>query len=348
MNRYKVAILGGGARGREHAAAFAANADRFEIVAVCDRDRPRREGLVAQVPAARPYGNPAKMLADEHPDVFCFATQPDLRFAMIELGVMHRVAAIAYEKPMATSLAEARRIADLCEKASVKTIVSHQHKYGAHWRKAREIIDAGEIGRVHSIHATSKGWFLHYITHLIDCAMFLIGPTRGQWVVGQASGRGKLDNNHPSPDYVLGQIAFDNGVRGIFECGQPSPDQPTVQSFWHNAGATVYGSEGYVRVIVGYGWQAVTKSSGGKMICGEGGFDVAKDQPLYIRDLADWLDDPAKVHPCNGQISYHGFEMSMGMLLSSLQRRIVPVPVDVPDTPALDQLRQQLPQTDHG
>jgi len=347
VNKYRVALLGGGMRGREHGEAFKANSDRFEIVAVCDKDTERLAGLSELLDVPATYTDCEKMLAETAPDVFCFATPPAIRYGLVALGVRAGVKAIAYEKPMATSLAEARKMRDLCAEAGVKVILSHQHKYGAHWRQARQIIAAGEIGEVQAVHASAKGWYLHYISHLLDYMMFLIGQPRGQWVIGQVHGTGKLSDNHPSPDYVIGQVAFDNGVRGLVECGELSPDQPIIESFWHNAGAIVHGSAGWVRVIVGYGWQAMTAWSAPEMICGAGGFDVTKDQPLYIADLARWLDDDRQVHPCNGELAYHGWEMAMGILLSALQRRKVNIPIDeLPAETCIDRLRRELSPVD--
>jgi len=79
-----------------------------------------------------------------------------------------------------------------------------------------------------------------------------------------------------------------------------------------HAGATVHGSEGYAQVIVGSGWRAVTRSSG--FVSGKGKFDVPHDQAPYIRHLADWLDDEENVHPCHGDVAYHGFEVATGIL----------------------------------
>ncbi len=346
MSRYSVALLGCGPRGRDHAEAFLKNSDRFNLVALCDKDRERLQSVSSILNISKTYTNAEDMLSSEKPDVFCFATQPHVRFDLVELGVKHGVKAIAYEKPMATSLAEAQRIHDLCKEAQVKTIVSHQHKYGSHWRKVKELIDSGEIGKVHTIHATSKGWFLQYGTHLMDYMMWLNGKYRGLWVIGQVDGKGKLSDSHPSPDYIMGQIEFENGVRGIIECGTLAPDQPGNNEFWLNAGATVYGSHGYAQVIVGSGWRAVTKSSSG-LISGPGCFDVAKDQPLYIRDLADWLDDPAKIHPCNGEVTYHGFEILMGICLSSLERRKINLPLKTSE-PIIERLRRELPDDVSG
>jgi len=340
MSKYSAVIVGCGVRGKHHGQAFLANADRFRLVGLCDTQTERLQELAACLGVRNTWTDAEQMLRSASPDVLCFATQPHVRRELVELGVRHRVKAIAFEKPMALSVAEARHIRDLCDQAGVKVVVSHQHKYGPHWRKVREIVRSGELGQVHTIHATAKGWLLQYGTHLVDYMIFLNGGCRGRWVVGHVQGAGKLDDSHPSPDYVMGQIGFENGVRGILECGELAPDQPGDNSFWMNAGATVYGTQGYARVIVGTGWQAVTRSPPG-LVSGSTEFDFVRDQIEYIRDLADWLDDPASPHPCNGDISCHGFELVMGMCLAGLENRKVDVPID-PDKPIIGRLRREL------
>ena len=339
-DKYSVALLGCGPRGSDHAKAFADNSDRFDLAGICDMDAERLQSVASTYQSAAPYTDAERMLSELKPDVFCFATLPGIRLELVELGVRHGAKAIAYEKPMATTLGEARRIRDLCEKAGVKTIISHQHKYGNHWLRVKEIIDSGDIGEIHTIHATAKGWLLQYGTHLVDYMMFLNGGHRCKWVVGHVQGKERLADSHPSPDYAMGQFEFENGVRGILECGSLAPDQPGGNSFWMNAGATVYGSEGYAQAIVGSGWREFTGTSSG-LYMNSGGFDVEHDQAPYIRELADWLDDPAKVHPCNGDITYHGFEAVMGVCLSSLERRKITLPLESHE-PIMERLESEL------
>ena len=40
------------------------------------------------------------------------------------------------------------------------------------------------------------------------------------------------------------------------------------------------------------------------------------DMPPYIRQMADWLDDDSKIHPCNFASAYAGFEIMMAMCRS--------------------------------
>ncbi len=52
------------------------------------------------------------------------------------------------------------------------------------------------------------------------------------------------------------------------------------------------------------------------------------DQPPYIRDIALWLDDASRLHPCNGESAFKGFEIVMAICRSALERRRVFLPLE--------------------
>lgn len=346
MRKYKVTVLGAGHRGRAHVLGFLANSDRFELTAVCDKDTERMKAMMAGINCSRPiYASAQEMLAKEKPDVFCFVTQPAVRLELVKAGIEAGVKAIAYEKPMATSLAEAKEICDACDRAGVKQVVCHQHKYGGHWQAVKKIVQDGRIGQVRSVHATSKGWFFHYITHLADYAMWLLDYPEPKWVVGHIHGRGKLGDSHPSPDYILGQAGFAGDVRAFFECGTLAPGRGVPEQFWLNAGATVLGTKGWAEVIVGKGYRAVTADKG-YVEDYSVSFDETGNTAPYITDLAPWLDDDSKKHICRGELAYRGFHLSMGILLSSLDQKTVPFPVDI-NAPILERMVAELPEDNY-
>src|SRR5919109_1725406 len=200
MPRYTTVLVGCGPRGAMHAKAILANPERFALVAVCDLDAARLMPFAARFGIAPTYTDVDTMLAAERPDVLCFATMPAIRLPLVERGVKHGVKAIAFEKPMALSLAEARQIRDLCAAAGVKTIVCHQLKYGAHWQKAWEVVRSGALGNVHLIHATARPSMLRVGTHLVDAMLWFNGSQRGVWVLGQVHGKMAYQEDHPCPD----------------------------------------------------------------------------------------------------------------------------------------------------
>ncbi|MGQ4809333.1 Inositol 2-dehydrogenase/D-chiro-inositol 3-dehydrogenase [Candidatus Entotheonellaceae bacterium PAL068K] len=341
MSRYTIALVGCGPRGERHARAVLANPERFDLVAMCDLDRQRLGALAEQCRVTHTYTDADTMLAAEQPDILYFAMLPATRLPLIELGVKHHVKAIAYEKPMALSLAEAKRMTDMCATAGIKTIVCHQLKYGAHWQKVWKIVHSGELGDIHTIHAHARPSMLRVGTHLVDAMLWMNGGHSGAWVLGQAQGKEAYREDHPCPDHISGVIQFSNGVRGILECGRLAPQLMDDDDFWLDGAVTVYGSRGYARAGIGSGWQAVTASSGGTLLSGPS--DLRPQEPRFIRQLADWLDESQQVHPCNGEVSYHGFELLMGMAHSALERRQVEMPMaPVPSVPVLEQLESVL------
>jgi len=337
---YKVVVVGMGKRGKHHAAAFHAN-PRFEVAGICDIDASKLESAAADLGNPKTSTDAAALVKELRPDVFCFATMPTLRYDLIKLGVDGGAKLIAYEKPMALSTTEARKIMDLVRRAGVKTVVSHQHRYGEHYRKTKEIIASGAIGRVHTVYGHATGWMLHMLTHLIDYMRWFNDNVDAQWVVGQAAGRGKLTDPHPSPDYIGGFIHFANGVRGIVETGAGAPDVPEVDYWWRKARIGAQGTEGFAEVLTGGGWRAVTRDSGGP-IGGPGCMNYDLDMPPYVADMAAWLDDDAAVHPCNGEEAYKGFEIMMALCRSVVQRGQVALPLqDGP--PEIEELAKVIP-----
>ncbi len=311
-----------GKRGMHHALAFQANG-RFEVVGVCDIDPARLDAAAARFGAAK--GADARQLcASLKPDVFCFCTLPNLRGDMIRAGIDGGARLIAFEKPVALNTKEGFEVKRLLDASGVKAVVSHQHRYGEHYRKVREIVASGALGRVHTVYGTASGWMTHMLSHLIDYMRWYNGEAPAQWVMAQAAGRGKLADLHPSPDYIGGFIQFANGVRGIVECGAGAPDVPEVDYWWRKCRIGAQGTDGYAEVLTGGGWRAVTKEGASS---GPGCMNYDLDMPPYVADIAAWLDDDRKVHPCNFASAYAGFEIMMGLCRSAATGGQVALPL---------------------
>ena len=321
-DKYRVVVAGMGKRGMHHALAFQANS-RFEVAGICDIDESRLDAAAAKL------GNPIKgtdareVARAARPDVFCFCTLPNIRTGMIQAGIDSGAQLIAMEKPVALTSAEGFEIRRMLESGGVKAVVSHQHRYGEHYRKVSEIVASGALGHVHTVYATATGWMMHMLSHLIEYIRWYNGGAEAEWVMAQAAGRGKLSDLHPSPDYMAGFIHFANGVHGVIECGAGAPDVPEVDYWWRKCRIGAQGSDGFAEVMTGGGWRAVTRqgaSSGG------GSMNYDLDMPPYIQDMADWLDG-TRVHPCNFETAYKGFEIMMAFCRSAAQGGQIPLPL---------------------
>ena len=66
------------------------------------------------------------------------------------------------------------------------------------------------------------------------------------------------------------------------------------------------------------------------------------DMPPYVQDMANWLDDPKKVHPCNFTSAYAGFEITAALCRSVLEGGQVALPL-VSGADEINALKEKLP-----
>jgi hypothetical protein len=90
-----------------------------------------------------------------------------------------------------------------------------------------------------------------------------------------------------------------------------------VAKWWGKNRIGAQGSEGFAEVLTNGGWRAVTRRGGWQS--GEGAMNYDLDMPPYIQDMANWLDDPAKVHPCAFEHACLGAEIMLAMQRSAAQ-----------------------------
>lgn len=338
-DKYRVVVVGMGKRGMHHALTFQAN-PRFEVVGICDIDPSRLEAAAAKLGVPVKGTDARSVASTTQPDVFCFCTMPSVRMEMVRVGLDCGAKLIAMEKPVALTSAEGMAIRDALRSSGVKAVVSHQHRYGAHYQKVKEIVDSGALGRVHTVYGTATGWMMHMLSHLVDYMRWFNGGQPAEWVMAQASGRGKLSDVHPSPDYIAGFIHFANGVRGVVECGAGAPDVPEVDYWWRKCRVGAQGPTGFAEVLTGGGWRAVTSQG---VFSGEGCMNYDLDMPPYIQQIADWLDEDTHIHPCHFESAYQGFEIMMAMCRSVAERGQISLPLSAP-ADELEMLKSTLPE----
>jgi hypothetical protein len=112
-----------------------------------------------------------------------------------------------------------------------------------------------------------------------------------------------------------------------------------VDYWWRKNRIGAQGTDGFAEVLTGAGWRAVTK---GGAQSGEGCMNYDLDMPPYVEDMARWLDDERQVHPCNGESAYKGFEITMAVLRSVVERGQIKLPLG-PGEPEIAAVSKVLP-----
>ncbi|MCX4904401.1 Gfo/Idh/MocA family protein [Streptomyces sp. NBC_00878] len=203
--RRRCAVVGLGARARMFTEALTGPyADRIELVGFCDvnahrmavhngwiaADHPRREPVAAY--AAEDF---EVMLRRERVDlvVVCSVdrTHDDYVVRALEAGCD-----VVTEKPMTTDAERARRVLDAQRRSGREVRVAFNYRYNPVHSAVRELIAAGEIGEVGSVHfewlldlrhgadyfrrwhrdkANSGGLMVHKATHHFDLVNWWLG-----------------------------------------------------------------------------------------------------------------------------------------------------------------------------
>jgi UDP-N-acetylglucosamine 3-dehydrogenase len=165
----RVAVVGCGGAGREHARAYR-RLDGVELVAVCDVVGERAERLAAEV-GARPYRELERMLAAERPDLVSVCTA---EYQHVEPALQALAAGchVFCEKPLAHSVAEARRLVAAAEAADRVLGVDYNYRHMPPFRALREVLAGGALGEVVLAQISAHAFCYH---HALDLVRFWFG-----------------------------------------------------------------------------------------------------------------------------------------------------------------------------
>lgn len=147
----RIAVVGCGYWGSNHARTFA---ELGALYAVSDR-HPDRAEAIATLHGAKAMSFEA-LLADASVDGVVLALPPqyhaDQAVAVLEAG-KH----LLVEKPIALSVADARRVVDAAQRTELVAMTGHILRFHPAFEALEAIIDAGDLGAVRYIHSHRVG-----------------------------------------------------------------------------------------------------------------------------------------------------------------------------------------------
>ncbi|BET68199.1 Gfo/Idh/MocA family oxidoreductase [Opitutales bacterium ASA1] len=147
--RLRVAICGAGGRGMAAVDGLASE----NIVAICDVDEARCAEAVAAHPQARFFRDYRKMFESMAGEIDAVTVStPDHTHFQIAMAAIQHGKHVFVEKPLTHSIWEARELTLAARKAGVATQMGNQGHANEGTRLMREWIQAGAIGKVHTVY----------------------------------------------------------------------------------------------------------------------------------------------------------------------------------------------------
>jgi myo-inositol 2-dehydrogenase / D-chiro-inositol 1-dehydrogenase len=225
-------IIGAGYIGEYHARGYACLPDvRLAVVVDPDLSKARK---LAELYQAEVFADLESLIAS-NVDLVSICT-PTPSHMQIANALMRAGKHVLCEKPIARTLEQAQSMIDTAQQSGVKFMVAHVSRYEVDHRKAREILERGEIGDLrmafHAITSTYPGWsvqdwlgdekksggpIVDLAIHSVDYMLWLFkSPVRRVYAIGSQK---ETARNH----YVLASLQFANGGLGLVETSWAHP-----------------------------------------------------------------------------------------------------------------------------
>src|SRR2546423_14217433 len=184
----KIGLIGAGRIGHMHAEHLTSRVRSAQLLMVADTFEETAKECAERY--AIPYFVQDYHTILDHPDiqavVICSST--DTHAQIIEEAAQAGKH-IFCEKPIALDLPSIDRALDSVERSGVKLQIGFNRRFDANYRRVRQAVEQGEIGRPHLLHIVSRdpepppveyirvsgGMFLDMTIHDFDMARFLIG-----------------------------------------------------------------------------------------------------------------------------------------------------------------------------
>lgn len=327
---YKCAIIGvSGERARGHAEAYK-HIHRGELVTISSRQEDKLNEFGDRYQIGARYPDYREMLEKEKPDLVHVNTPPNVRLEIMQAAEAAGIPALLVEKPIAIQGEDFMAIRDFARSTKIKIAVNHQlHFHPRRMTLQRQVRD-GKIGDVRLIEATARYNLAYQGTHSLQAIGAFNPLGRATSVFGQVSGPAGLQDNpaqHFAPDQCVAAINFDNGVRGLLQCGENAPSTGDRAINLHKRVA-VYGTRGFVHWTM---WSWETNLNGKQ----DSGVHSYWDEDLLgqagaTEAMFDWMesDRPEAVHPLNLDSALRDMNIILGIYMSALNYAPIKVPVE--------------------
>lgn len=154
--KVKVGLIGLGLVSDSHIKAFQSHRNA-EVVAVCDLDEDHAKEVVAQYKIAKYYTDYNEMLKDEDINLIDICT-PTFTHVNMTVAAAEAKKNILCEKPFCMNLEEGILACEAVKKNGVTLTVEESYRFMTSILKAKEMIDAGEIGKPTQIRQRFGEW----------------------------------------------------------------------------------------------------------------------------------------------------------------------------------------------
>ena len=257
-DRIGVLLVGGGRAGLVHGRSFAAGIPGAVLVGVADPSPEARERAAAELGCDLTFDDPVAAVADERVDSVVVAS-PTPTHASIAIAALEADKSVLCEKPLASTLDEARAVAAAAKASAAGLCMGFMRRFDARFARAAERIAAGDVGDVVLVRSSGRGpglppdwaWdpersgglIAEVNSHDLDTARWMSGSEfESVYALGRAAKRPDIAETYPGfVDVVIAAFEMSGGVLAQIDGACPA-------DYGYDARVEILGTEGTVLV----------------------------------------------------------------------------------------------------
>jgi predicted dehydrogenase len=261
--RIRIGLIGCGGISRAHARGYLQSPDLFEVVACCDERRELAEERAQQLNAPVVTTDYRELLRRDDVDAVDICLPHHLH-AEVAIAAAEAGKHVLVEKPIATTLPDADAMIAAAEKAGVVLMVAHNERYMPVYRKAKELVGQGVLGRIflaradHNqfVRVNDRHWLWHKASagggvligsgiHRVDILRWLVGEVVRVWHRQLIVPERFSDEVEAASVTIL---EFADGALGELTCNwsaYAAPSAPWYELLW------LYGTDGSLHNVSG-------------------------------------------------------------------------------------------------
>jgi predicted dehydrogenase len=191
LKKLKIGVIGAGSISELHLGSYQKN-QQVKLVAICDQNEQRAKEKAKQYGAAKSYVDYRSLLADEEIDAVSICTWNNSH-AEIAIAALNAGKNVLVEKPLCTSVEEAKLIEETVRRTGKLLQVGFVRRYATNTNILKQFTEAGELGEIYYAKASCLrrlgnpgGWFsdiersgggplIDLGVHIIDICWYLMG-----------------------------------------------------------------------------------------------------------------------------------------------------------------------------
>jgi predicted dehydrogenase len=320
-----------------HAGGYEA-ADGIELAAAADVDHEKLDRFCDawEIPEQRRYRDHAAMLAAESLDAVSIATPTYLhRDHVVDTAELGDPGVIWCEKPIASSVSDAREMIDSCNEEDIELLVNHTFRFTENVERLRGLIRSGGLlGDVHTVNARFRMELMRNSTHLLDTLIYLLDARADRiagYITDENEAIDELDADVEVDDAGGGgTVVMDDGTFVTVDC--TTPREPSSMQY------DLVGSEGKLYLNNDDGeWRYWRLEDGDHVEASlpgiEGAWswddDYERGFPNAANHVVDLLNGSTE-NRSTGRAATRSLEIIVGFYLSHYTGSWVDVPLDRP------------------